>query len=93
MPHFDYVFVDQEFDALFRAEQRMGSVFTVLPFSLPLRLPGAVASHVHRGATCQNEASKGNGSPWLGPGGGSFFPASPGWWPFLYLAAPSPILE
>ena len=29
---FDYVFVDQEFDALFRAEQRMGSVFTVFTF-------------------------------------------------------------
>lgn len=29
---FDYVFVDQEFDALFRAEQRMSSIFTVFTF-------------------------------------------------------------
>jgi len=29
---FDYVFVDQEFDALFRAEQRMSSIFTIFTF-------------------------------------------------------------
>lgn len=29
---FDYVFVDQEFDALFRAEQRMSSIITVFTF-------------------------------------------------------------